>query len=42
MLPNQVLLWGPAIGIIASFVGSIVPAWTTHNIKAAEVFARVT
>jgi putative ABC transport system permease protein len=42
MLPNQVLLWGPAIGIIASFVGSIVPAWTTHRIKAAEVFARVT
>jgi putative ABC transport system permease protein len=42
MLPLQVLLWGPIIGSFASFIGSIVPAWTTHRIKAAEVFARVT
>jgi putative ABC transport system permease protein len=42
MLSSQVLLWGPMIGSIASFIGSVVPAWTTHQIKAAEVFARVT
>jgi putative ABC transport system permease protein len=42
MLTKEVLLWGPLIGSIASFVGSIVPAWTTHRIKAAEVFSRVT
>jgi putative ABC transport system permease protein len=42
MLPTQVLAWGPLIGVFAAFVGSIVPAWTTHRIKAAEVFAKVT
>jgi putative ABC transport system permease protein len=42
MLTKQVLLWGPMIGMLASFVGSVVPAWTTHRIKAAEVFSRVT
>jgi putative ABC transport system permease protein len=42
MLPPSMLLWGPMIGSFASFVGSVVPAWTTHRIKAAEVFARVT
>ena len=42
MLTKEVLMWGPLIGTGASFVGSIVPAWTTHRIKAAEVFARVT
>ena len=42
MLSKHLLLWGPMIGILASFVGSIVPAWTTHRIKAAEVFSRVT
>src|SRR5260370_22136820 len=34
MLTREVLLWGPLIGTVASFVGSIVPAWTTHRIKA--------
>jgi len=42
MLTKEVLLWGPLIGSVASFVGSIVPAWTTHRIKSAEVFSRVT
>ena len=42
MLRDQMLLWGPLIGTVASFVGSVVPAWTTHRIKAAEVFSRVT
>lgn len=40
-LTTSVLTWGPIIGAFASFVGSIVPAWNTHKIKAAEVFARV-
>lgn len=42
MLPMQMLAWGPMIGLFAAFVGSVVPAWTTHRIKAAEVFAKVT
>src|SRR5260221_14600444 len=42
MLPTEMLAWGPLIGALASFVGSVVPAWTTHRIKAAEVFSRVT
>lgn len=42
MLSPVVLLWGPMIGAGASFVGSIIPAWTTHKIKAAAVFSRVT
>jgi putative ABC transport system permease protein len=41
MLKPTILAWGPLIGSVAAFVGSIVPAWTTHRIKAAEVFARV-
>jgi len=41
MLTKEVLTWGPLIGAFASFVGSAVPAWNTHKIKAAEVFARV-
>jgi putative ABC transport system permease protein len=41
MLTHHVLLWGPLIGSFAAFVGSVVPAWNTHKIRAAEVFARV-
>ena len=41
MLTAQVLAWGPLIGGLAALVGSIIPAWNTQKIRAAEVFARV-
>lgn len=41
MLTAQVLVWGPVIGGAAALVGSIIPAWNTQKIRAAEVFARV-
>jgi putative ABC transport system permease protein len=41
MLSPYVLVWGPLIGGAAAFVGSVIPAWNTQKIRAAEVFARV-
>jgi putative ABC transport system permease protein len=41
MLTPSVLAWGPIIGGAAAFVGSVIPAWNTQKIRAAEVFARV-
>jgi putative ABC transport system permease protein len=42
MIPTDALWWGPVLGGTAAFVGSFLPAWTARNVKAAEVFARVT
>ncbi|MGC3966196.1 MAG: hypothetical protein QM775_02125 [Pirellulales bacterium] len=42
MIPVAALVWGPTIGIGASFVGSFFPAWNARSVKAAEVFAKVT
>ncbi len=35
------LVWGPAVGGLAAFVGSIIPAWSARTVKVADVFARV-
>jgi putative ABC transport system permease protein len=40
-IPPEALLWGPTMGGIAGFIGSIFPAWTACRIKVTDVFARV-
>ncbi|MEN6451653.1 MAG: ABC transporter permease [Thermoguttaceae bacterium] len=40
-VPPGALWWGPAVGGVAALLGSLLPAWTARNIKAAEVFAKV-
>jgi putative ABC transport system permease protein len=35
------LWWGAAIGLLTSFVGSIIPAWSTRSIKIVDVFSKV-
>ena len=42
MIPSQAVLWGLGIGLIASFVGSIIPAWSAQSVKVSEVFSKVT
>jgi putative ABC transport system permease protein len=41
MIPGAALWWGPAVGAIAAFAGSFLPAWSARNVKVAEVFAKV-
>jgi len=40
-IPEQALLWGPAMGLAAAFIGSFFPAWTARSVKVSEVFAKV-
>ena len=40
VVPNEVLLLGPLLGMGVAFVGSIGPALSAKNVKVAEVFAR--
>ncbi len=42
MISVNILWWGPAIGGITAFAGSIVPSWLAQKTRASEVFARVT
>ncbi len=41
MIPPEALWWGPAIGALASLLGSFLPAWSARSVKVAEVFAKV-
>ena len=40
-LEDGALWWGAAIGLVTSFLGSIVPAWSTRSIKIVDVFSKV-
>jgi putative ABC transport system permease protein len=35
------LWWGPVLGAVTTFAGSIIPAWTARNVKVSEVFAKI-
>jgi hypothetical protein len=39
---HQSILHGLLVGGLVGFAGSMIPAWNARNVKAAEVFARVT
>lgn len=40
-IPAQALWWGPTIGALTAFVGSVVPAWSARQVKVAEVFSKI-
>jgi putative ABC transport system permease protein len=40
-IPLAALWWGPAIGAIAAFGGSIVPSVSAQGVKVSEVFSKV-
>jgi putative ABC transport system permease protein len=40
IVPKEVLLIGPLLGMFVAFVGSVGPALGAKNVKVAEVFAR--
>lgn len=42
MVPEAALWWGPSVGGLAALLGSLLPAWSARNVKAAEVFAKIT
>ncbi|MFN0195400.1 MAG: ABC transporter permease [Planctomycetaceae bacterium] len=41
LIPTAALWWGPAIGAVAAFAGSFLPAWSARTVKVADVFAKV-
>lgn len=40
-VPANALLYGPALGMVVSFAGSLFPALAAKDVKVAEVFAKV-
>ncbi|MGL4419289.1 MAG: FtsX-like permease family protein, partial [Gemmataceae bacterium] len=40
-VPSEVLLYGPLLGMMVSFVGSIGPAYSARTIKVSDVFSKV-
>lgn len=40
-IPLDALWWGPALGALTAFVGSILPAWSARQVKVAEVFSKI-
>jgi putative ABC transport system permease protein len=40
-IPEQALIWGPAMGFLAAFMGSFAPSWTARSVKVSEVFSKV-
>jgi putative ABC transport system permease protein len=41
MIPADALWWGPLIGGLTAFAGSILPAWSARTVKVSEVFSKV-
>lgn len=40
-IPAVALLWGPLLGGLTAFIGSIMPAWSARSVKVSEVFSKV-
>jgi putative ABC transport system permease protein len=40
-VPEESLLWGPAVGFATALLGSALPSWSASRVKVAEVFAKV-
>lgn len=40
-IPTDALWWGPVLGGLTAFVGSILPAWSARQVKVAEVFSKI-
>lgn len=41
-IPTAALWWGPVLGSVTAFLGSMLPAWSARTVKVAEVFAKTT
>jgi putative ABC transport system permease protein len=40
-IPVDALWWGPFLGGLTAFAGSIVPAWSARTVKVSEVFSKI-
>jgi putative ABC transport system permease protein len=40
-IPEAALWWGPVLGGLTAFAGSILPAWSARSVKVAEVFSKI-
>ena len=40
-IPPDALWWGPTIGALTAFAGSVVPAWSARSVKVSEVFSKI-
>jgi putative ABC transport system permease protein len=38
---NEILIYGPLIGVFIGLIGAVVPAWSARKIKVSEVFSQV-
>jgi putative ABC transport system permease protein len=41
LIPTEALGWGPMLGGVTAFCGSILPAWSACRVKVAEVFSKI-
>lgn len=41
MIPIDALWWGPVVGGLAAFLGTISPAWSACTVKVTDVFSKV-
>jgi putative ABC transport system permease protein len=41
LIPTEALAWGPMLGGVTAFCGSILPAWSARTVKVAEVFSKI-
>jgi putative ABC transport system permease protein len=41
LIPAAALWWGPAIGCLTAFAGSLLPSWSARTVKVSEVFSKV-
>jgi putative ABC transport system permease protein len=40
-IPPAALWWGPVLGCLTAYCGSIAPAWSARSVKVSEVFSKV-
>lgn len=40
-VPLSALFWGPAMGALTAFLGSISPSWSARSVRVTEVFSKV-
>ena len=39
--PNEILIFGPILGILVGLIGSALPSWNARKVKVSEVFSQV-
>lgn len=39
--PDEILIYGPLLGIMVGLIGSALPSWNARKVKVSEVFAQV-